>query len=79
MADLNLTGQNLERADIVPKLLKLEQCLDERKAIWQRITFAKRKAWVVSGKDPIMDIAWDIYKYLDNNFFGEEYYNDDDS
>ena len=77
MANLNLTGQNLERADIVPKLLKLKQCLDERKAIWQRITVAKRKAWVTSEKDPIMDIAWDIFKYLRDNFFGEEYYDDD--
>ena len=37
MADLNLTGQNLERADIAPKLLKLKNCLDERKVIWKHV------------------------------------------
>ena len=77
MANLNLTGQDVEYSTIAPKLLRLKQCLDERKAIWQRITFAKRKAWVVSGKDPIMSLAWDIYKYLDNNFFGRRFYDDD--
>ena len=76
MADLNLTGQNLERADIAPKLLKLKNCLDERKVIWQKIPVEKRKLWVTSEKDPIMDISWDIFKYLRNNFFGEDYYND---
>jgi len=77
MTTLNLSGQDLERDDIVPKLLKLKTLLDDRKEIWQRISVAKRKLWVTSEKDPIMDIAYDIHKYLDNNFFGEDYYSDD--
>ena len=77
MANLDLTGQDVEYSTIAPKLLRLKQCLDERKVIWHRITIAKRKAWVVSGKDPIMSVAWDIYKYLDRNFFGRKFYDDD--
>jgi len=71
MATLNLTGQNLERADIAPKLLKLKNLMDQRLPIWQKIPREKKKKWVQSDKDPIMGIAWDVYKYLNNNFFGE--------
>ncbi len=77
MADLVLTGQGIERADIAPKLLKMKNLLDQRKVIWQKIPPEKRKVWVTSEKDPIMDIAWDIWTYLRANFFGEDYYDDD--
>ena len=78
MANLNLTGQDVEYSTIAPKLLRLKQCLDERKVIWAKIPVEKRKLWVTSDKDPIMSIAWDIYKYLRNNFFGERYYDNDE-
>ena len=76
MADLDLTGQATESSTINPKLLRIKQLLDQRKTIWLRIPYAKRKAWVTSDKDPIMSAAWDIYKYLNNNFFGEKYRGD---
>ena len=76
MTTLNLTGQALERDDIQPKLVKLKQLLDQRKAIWAKLPVAKRKAWVTGGNDPIMDIAWDVFNYLETNFFGEDYYHD---
>ncbi len=71
MATLNLTGQNAERTTIAPKLLRLKQLLDERKVIWSKIPVEKKKKWIKSEKDPVMNLAWDIYKYLDKNFFGE--------
>jgi len=74
MADLRLAGQSVERDDVQPKLIKLKNLMNQRKTIWQKLPFAKRKAWVTSEKDPIIDIAWDIYNYLDTNFFGEQYY-----
>ena len=77
MADLNLTGQNIEYSTIAPKLLRLKQLMDERKVIWAKIPVAKRKLWVTSEKDPIMNVAYDVFKYLENNFFGEGYYRDD--
>ena len=69
MADLNLTGQNAEKADIAPKLVKLKNMMLERKPIWDKIPDAKKKAWILSNKDPIMEIAWDVYKWLRKNFF----------
>lgn len=77
MATLNLTGQQLEYQDIAPKLLKLKNLMDLRKVIWARLPPEKRKLWVTNDKDPIMSVAWDVFKYLENNFFGERYYNDD--
>ena len=76
MADLNLEGQSTEASTINPKLLAFKNLLDQRKTIWQRIPFAKRKAWILSDKDPIMSAAWDTYKYLSKNFFGVGYHDD---
>jgi hypothetical protein len=74
MSDLSLGGQAVERDDVNPKLVKLKNLMDQRKDWWKRIGFDKRKTWVLSGEDPIIDIAWDIYNYLDTNFFGRRYY-----
>ena len=73
MATLDLSGQGLERDDVAPKLAKLKTLMLQRKVIWDKIPLAKRKAWVQNAatKDPIMDIAYDVWKWLDNNFFGE--------
>lgn len=72
MATLNLTNQEVDKQDISPKLLKLKNRLDQRKVIWDKLPIEKKKRWIQSEKDPIMDIAWDMYRYLRNNFFGEE-------
>lgn len=70
--NLTLTGQQTDYNQIAPKLLKLKQNLDLRKPIWDRLPIEKKRQWVTSGKDPIMNAAWDIYKYLNNNFFARE-------
>lgn len=72
MTTINLTGQAAAKTQIAPKLLQLKNLMDERKEIWAKLPVAKKKAWIQSDKDPIMGIAWDVYKYLRNNFFGEE-------
>jgi hypothetical protein len=46
--------------------------MDQRKPIWDRMSDAKKRAWVTSGKDPIMTLAWKIYRYLRDNFFQVE-------
>lgn len=73
MATLNLTGQEVERVDINPKIVKLKNLMDQRKPIWDKISPEKRKQWVLSDKDPIMSLAWSVFKYLKSNFFGEDY------
>jgi hypothetical protein len=72
MADLNLTGQETLSGPIRTRVAQLKTAMDARLTIWQRLPDAKKKAWIVSGKDPIMTLAWDIYKYLKNNFFDRE-------
>lgn len=71
MAVLNLTNQSTAYTQIAPKMLSLKQELDKRMEVWQKIPPEKKRAWIKSDKDPIMSLAWDIYKYLDKNFFGE--------
>ena len=77
MADLDLTGQQLEYNDIAPKLQKLKNLMLDRKPIWDKISVAKRKKWVTSDKDPIMSLAYQIHEWLDERFFGEKYYDRD--
>lgn len=71
MPQLNLSGQETECIGLRPKVVKLKQLLDARKEVWDRIPTAKKKLWITSGKDPVMTLAWDVYRYLRDNFFEE--------
>ena len=66
--NLNLTGQNTLRNQIAPQVQALKTAMDLRLTIWKKLPFEKRKAWITSGKDPIMSLAFDVYRYLRDNF-----------
>lgn len=72
MAILDLSGQQAAYNLIAPRMQQLKDAMDLRKSIWDKLPVAKKIAWIQSDKDPIMGLAWTIYKYLRNNFFGEE-------
>ncbi len=72
MATLNLSNQESIKNNIAPKLLTLKEKMDKRKDLWNKLPIENKKKWITSGKDPIMNIAWDVYKYLHNNFFNDE-------
>jgi len=76
MTTLNLTGQGLDRDDIQPKIVKLRNLMIQRKSMWDKASCAHKKVWIKSNKDPIMTLAWDVYKWLDNNFFKDSDYVD---
>lgn len=67
---LDLTGQGAHAADIQTRIVKLNARLAEREAIFQRLPEAKQRAWIASGKDPIMTLAWSVYKRLHKFFDG---------
>ena len=71
MAVLTLTGQAAEKADVAPKLVKLKNLMVQRKTMWDKIPHNKRCAWISNAatKDPIVEIAWDVYHWLKVNFF----------
>jgi hypothetical protein len=71
MADLNLTGQATSAGQIQTRITQLRNAMELRKEVWNRLPIAKKKAWITSGKDPIMTLAWQIYRYLRDNFFTE--------
>ena len=72
MTILDLSGQQAAYNLIAPRIQQLKNTMDLRKAVWNKLPKAKKIAWIQSDKDPIMGLAWSIYKYLRNNFFGEE-------
>ena len=72
MADLNLTGQGTLASQVQTRINSMKQSMDLRKPIWDRLTDEKKRAWVRSGKDPLMSLAWDTYRYLRDNFFLRE-------
>jgi len=72
MADLNLTGQATLSGQIQTRITQMQTSMNQRKAIWDRLSDDKKRAWIKSGKDPLMTLAWNIFKYLKNNFFREE-------
>ncbi len=73
MAELNLTDQLTEKNGIQPKINKLNQLMNQRKPIWEKASKEQRKKWINSNKDPVMSLAWTIFKYLYNNFFGNKF------
>ena len=72
MAELNLTGQATSAGQIQTRITQLRNAMEQRKEVWNRLPIAKKKAWITSGKDPIMTLAWQVYRYLRDNFFNEE-------
>lgn len=72
MATLNLTGQSTSANQIQTRITQLRVAMEQRKPVWDRMPIEKKRAWIASNKDPIMSLAWDVFKYLKNNFFGEE-------
>jgi len=72
MANLNLTGQTTAGTAIQTRIVQLKTLLDQRKPFWDRMPIEKKRMWIKSGKDPVMNLAWDVFKYLNNNFFREE-------
>jgi len=72
MADLNLTGQSTIAGQVQTRINTLKTEMDKRKEIWARLPEAKKRAWITSGKDPIMSLSWQIYRYLRDNFFTQE-------
>jgi len=69
MATLNLIDQATLAGQVQTRINQLKASMDQRKEIWDRLPVEKKKAWILSGKDPIMSLSWTIYRYLRNNFF----------
>ena len=76
MTQLNLTGQQTAVDTIQPYINALKTRMDQRKTVWDKLSVEKRRKWVLSGKDPIMTLAWTMYKYLHKNFFSDAYRED---
>ena len=72
MAILDLTGQTTSAGQIQTRINALKTLLDQRKPFWDRMPIEKKRAWIASNKDPVMTLAWDVFKYLNNNFFSGE-------
>lgn len=68
--ELNLTGQSTISEKVQTRIVQLRTEMDKRRDVWIRMSDEKRRAWVTSGKDPLMTLSWQIYRYLRDNFFG---------
>ena len=72
MATLNLTDQVTNASQIQTEINFLKTLLNQRKPFWDRMSIEKKRIWIKSNKDPVMTLAWEVFKYLKNNFFREE-------
>jgi len=72
VTQLDLTLSGADKTKIQTGLAKLKEHLDQRKEVWNRIPPEKCKAWIVSDKDDVMSLAWNVFKYLDSNFFARK-------
>jgi hypothetical protein len=68
---IELSQQSKPGDTIAPKIQQLRTAMDERIPVWTKLSLEQKTKWVKSGKDPIMVLAWQIYKYLRDNFFGD--------
>lgn len=75
LSELKLVSQKTYKTQIQPKMLLLKKQLDLRSEIWAKIPIEKKKKWITSGKDPIMNLAFQMGQYFKDNFpeFLEDY------
>ena len=73
MVVLNLTNQTNIRNQVQPYMVALWQEMLKRKEAWALIPENKRKQCIEGEYDVMIDLAWDIFKKLYNNFFGKEF------
>lgn len=64
---MNLTNKKADKDSLDAELKKLKKALDDRLPTWQKAGLETRKKW--AKKDPVIDMAYTIYQYLDE-FFG---------
>ena len=69
MAILNLSGQDIEKEAIVPKIDKLKSLIEQRREVWNKLSNTKKEKWIKSELDPIMTVAWPLHQYLKKYFF----------
>ena len=81
MSQLNLENQQAAYSKISPIILRLRTEMDKRSVVWGKMSAEQKKKWVLAAlnndKDAVMKIAWQTYKYLRDNFFGDEVNNVD--
>lgn len=71
MAQLNLTKISITLKN---GLVQFKTLMDERKSIWLKISFDKRKFIIQNNKDEALSDAYTTWKYLNNNFFGDKFW-----
>jgi hypothetical protein len=71
MATLNLNGSNTDYTNIAPRMSALRDRLEVRQPFWNGMNQEQKRKWIKSGKDPLLSLAWTIYKYLYHNWFGD--------
>jgi hypothetical protein len=64
MSHLSLSNQCTISNQVQQRINALRTEMEKRREIWFRLPYEKKRLWVKSGKDPIMSLAWTIYKYL---------------
>lgn len=76
MAKYVFNNQATQANLIRPTLVMLRALMNGRKHMWYKMTPEERQNWIDSAPsmDPIMELAWDIYKDLHNDFFSKEKY-----
>ena len=68
LVNLNLSNQEIEKIDIQPKSDRLNSLLEQRKEVWGKCSIEIKKKWIDSKKDPIINLAYNLYKYLKTFF-----------
>lgn len=70
MATFNFTNQQDFVDTLLPYLQTLKTEMNNRRTLWDKIKFEKKKAWIQSEKDPVINLAWGMYKDLNDFFTG---------
>jgi len=65
---MNLANRQQIANQLTPIFLNFKNELDKVLVFWKKCDYKKKK--LIVQRDPIMGIAFQLYKYL-NNFFGD--------
>jgi hypothetical protein len=72
MANLSLTGQRTQVQNALPTFQAFQQAMENRRAVWDRLTPEQRLRWVRSSNgtladaaDPVLWLAIELKQFLD--------------
>ncbi len=67
---LDLINQLAEAETLQPHVDKIVELMELRVEMWKKLSPESRRQWLVSRRDPVLNMVDELYNYLNENYRG---------